>query len=301
MKSSNPISSWCDNYDLNVNTPGGNQKTHCMAMEFTQNGDVNGNHEINDSIVIPRLSKPVLAKTNLSELSAVSSEHYQGSKKPLPPTLPTHADRPVCVSKLQDKLTSALEANVKWLSLAVMESNEPECDWAGYMTRKARLRGTSGLVTDYVFGLLIDSTPSHTDTLLTTLWFMEKFSRNHGQVYVVVSAHMQLYQAIVHIKWSDPVRWNHLIPRPGGMHTLMSFISVIGTLMKGSVLEEIISVSSGRVNSILNGKAWPRALRAFRMEVAGLLTDVIQSGINSVPDWKNSLLRLLCTQQGRCG
>ena len=88
-----------------------------------------------------------MAKTNLSELSAVSFKHYQGSKKPLPPTLTTHADRPLCVDKLQVKLTSALEANVKWLSLAVMESNEPECEWAGYMTRKVRLKGTSGLVT----------------------------------------------------------------------------------------------------------------------------------------------------------
>ena len=52
MKSSNLISSWCDNYDLNVSTPGGNRETHCMAMEFTQNCEVNANHEINDSIVI---------------------------------------------------------------------------------------------------------------------------------------------------------------------------------------------------------------------------------------------------------
>ena len=175
MKSSNLISPWCDNYDLNVNTPGGNRETHCMAMEFTQNCDVDANHEINDSIVILRLSKSVMAKTNLSELSAVSFEHYQGSKKPLPPTLPIHADRPLYVSKLPDKLISTLEANVKWLSLAVMKSNEPECEWTGYMTRKARLKGTSGLVTDYVFGPLIDSTLSHPDTVLTNLCFMKSF------------------------------------------------------------------------------------------------------------------------------
>ena len=69
--------------------------------------------------------------------------------------------------------------------------------------------------------------------------------------------------------------------------------------MKGSGLEEIISVSFGRVNSILNGKAWPRALRAFRMVVAGVLTDIIQSGINSVPELEKFLIEVSMYPTGK--
>ena len=92
MKNSCLISSWCDNYDLNVNTPGGNRDTHYMSMEFTQNRDVNTNHKTNDCIVIPKLSKTVMSKINLTELPALSFEHYQSSEKALnlvPPYMPT--------------------------------------------------------------------------------------------------------------------------------------------------------------------------------------------------------------------
>jgi len=59
------------------------------------------------------------------------------------------------------------------------------------------------------------------------------------------------------IKWSNPKTWTHLVLHPGLMHTLMSFIGAIGTLMKSSGLEEIINAAfgCGKGKSISNGKA----------------------------------------------
>ena len=51
--------------------------------------------------------------------------------------------------------------------------------------------------------------------------------------------------------------------------------------MKGSGLEEILGVAFGGVASMMNGKAWPRAIRAFRMVVSCLLKDVVMSGMTS--------------------
>lgn len=288
------ISSWCDNYDLNVNTPAGNRETHCMAVEFTQTRDV-GNQNKNDDLVIPRLNKVAMTQAKFSDLSAVTMEHYQGPKKPSPPDLRTHAYRPLDVNTLQESLSSAIEADVKWLCSVVTESDPPECEWAGYMTRHARESGLTGRVTDYVFGPLIDATPSHPDTILTTLLFVEKFTNEHQQKYVVLTADMQLFQVVLRIKWSDPERWKYLIPRPGGMHTVMSFVGSIGVLMQGSGLEEIIGVCFGRISSILNGKAWPRSMRAFRMVLAGLLKDHILSGKTSVHELK-LLLEASCNK-----
>ena len=50
-----------------------------------------------------------------------------------------------------------------------------------------------------------------------------------------------------------------------GMHTLMSFIGCIGSLMNGSGLEELLSAAFKGVSHMLNGKAWPKAVRGLRM------------------------------------
>ena len=107
------------------------------------------------------------------------------------------------------------------------------------MTREAREKCLQGMPTKYVFGPLIDATRNHPDTVLTTLTFIKKFVNNHGQQHIVVVADIQLYKIILRIKWSDPLRWKKLIPRPGGMHTIMSFLGSIGTLMKVQVLRKL--------------------------------------------------------------
>ena len=274
------ISSWCDNYDLHVNTPTGNRETHAMVIEFTQPQSEKHESDPGENLIIPRLPKADMASANLKELSSVTFEHYHGPKKPLPPTILSSTCQPVNFSRLQNGLTSALTADIDWLCEVVNGSNDLDgevCEWAGYMSRKARQRGVSSGPTDYIFGPMVDATPSHPDTVLTTLTFIEKFIHNHGQKHMMVVADMQLFQVIQRIKWSDPDRWNDLIPRPGGMHTLMSFIGCIGTLMKASGFEEILGGVFGGVGSMLNGKAWPRAVRAFRMVASGLLKDVIIS------------------------
>ena len=71
---------------------------------------------------------------------------------------------------------------------------------------------------------------------------------------------MQLYIVASFIKWSDPQRWSSVILRPGMMHTLMSFIGLIGKLMKSTGVEELVGASFGGLTSIFNGKAWPKAM-----------------------------------------
>ncbi len=134
------------------------------------------------------------------------------------------------------------------------------------MTAKARIDVQVEIkkATNYIFGPLIDSQTSHPDTVLTALNLIEKFVQTHGKMYPHVVADLHLCKFPLQIKWSNPMRWNRLIIRHGGMHTLMSFIGCVGNLMKGTGLEEILNSPFSGVASMLNGKAWTMAVRGFR-------------------------------------
>ena len=58
----------------------------------------------------------------------------------------------------------------------------------------------------------------------------------------------------------------------------MSFLGCVGNLVKGSGPEEILNSAYNGVCSMLNGKAWPKALRGLRIVVTGLLRDCVLSG-----------------------
>ena len=58
------LSSWVDNYDLNVFTPNGYRESHALVVQVTQQTQV---EDEQDTIqVIPRVSKADMNKTKLS-------------------------------------------------------------------------------------------------------------------------------------------------------------------------------------------------------------------------------------------
>ncbi len=100
-------------------------------------------------------------------------------------------------------------------------------------------------------------------------------SKGYGMKYANICMDMQLYIVACQIKWSDTERWKDVILHPGMMHALMSFVGCIGTLLKSSGLEVLLSPTFVCIKSILSGKAWPQALRAYRMITGALLHNFI--------------------------
>ena len=87
-----------------------------------------------------------------------------------------------------------------------------------------------------------------------------------------ISADMQLCIVATFIKWASHVNlFKSVILRPGGMHTLVSFNGCIGNLMTVSGLEVLVGAAFSGLTSIMNGKAWVRSMRAFRMLKVALL------------------------------
>ena len=84
------------------------------------------------------------------------------------------------------------------------------------------------------------------------------------------------HKVAIHIKWSDTDRWKHMIIRPGGMHTLMSFIGCIGTIMPGTGLQKGLGASFKGVPNMINGKVWQKALRGMRMIVTVMMEVLVE-------------------------
>ena len=107
---------------------------------------------------------------------------------------------------------------------------------------------------------------------------IDRTLKSLGMLHVHLTLDMQLCIIACQIKWSDPVRWNSVVLRPGMMHTLMSFIGAIGHNMKCTGVEELIGAAYSRIGNILSGKAWTKAMIAFRMVVAALLNAFLHEG-----------------------
>ena len=178
---------------------------------------------LSSSVKIPRFSKQEMSALKVADLAPVRCHPFTGQTKSLPPTVAIHSSRPYhLVKKFNDNLDSALEKDISWVKEVIKHSHDrdPEAEWSGFMASSVRKEYEEpAQATNYVFGLLLNFPPSHPDTVLTTLTYIETFMQQHEQAFIHVCADMQLYKVAMQIKWSFPERWKHLVVCPGGMHT----------------------------------------------------------------------------------
>ena len=94
-------------------------------------------------------------------------------------------------------------------------------------------------------------------------------SRHTAWSYIVYSTIVQ---------WSDSYCWTSLALHPGMMHTLMSFLGCIGTLMKASCVDMLLTGFILRGGAgIITGKR-TNVLHACHIITTALLQDFFQSG-----------------------
>ena len=252
---------------------------------------------------VPRISKADMNLMKAKDLAPVELHHFAGQKKPVPPAVEIHEGMPFpLLKKLQESIEVAYNLDLSWLVdvIRTTEGESPQAEWSGYMSSVARLKEEEpGSATRFLFGPLIDAPPSHPDTVLTTLLYIEWFMKQHNVNNCHVSADMQLYKVVMQIKRSYPDRWRHLIVRPGGMHVLMSFVGCIGNLMCSSGLEEILNAGFKGVANMLLGKVWPKALRGLRMVVEALLQPFIISGATTLSSLEEVLENARGSRTGR--
>ena len=297
------IFGWFDNLDLQICTPNGRRSTHVMVHEFQQSHpagilQTGRAHPGQSTLVIPRLSTST--SKDYSALGTLQLEHYNGPTKVLPPAVPKNCGIPYSELRArQNSLDTAETKEVMWLNQLNNES--PGMEWSGFNAMIARTSDVDKKpASTYLFGPVIDAPPSHPDTVLTSLTYMQRSLKQMGMIYIHLSPDMQLYMVASQIKWNDMERFKDIILQPGVMHIIMSACGAIGKLNRGSGVEVLIAASFGGLTGILNGKSWVRSMRAFRMTCAALLSDFFQPGRKPVRSFKTTLrdqenIRLVCT------
>ena len=134
------------------------------------------------TIMIPRLTPKQVKSVNNSR--AVPLIHYTGPKKVLPPAISKNIEisyDEVCARQIS--LEAALKKDVEWLN-SLMKGQDA-----------ARSQNVLKPASIYMFGPLIDAPPSHPDTILTTLTYMQKSLLDMGMIHIHLSMDMQPFEA----------------------------------------------------------------------------------------------------------
>ena len=76
-------------------------------------------------------------------------------------------------------------------------------EWNGFNNYLARSQNVLKPASIYMFGPLIDAPPSHPDTILTTLTYMQKSLLDMGMIHIHLSMDMQPFE--VTNKYADTI------------------------------------------------------------------------------------------------
>jgi hypothetical protein len=97
-----------------------------------------------------------------------------------------------------------------------------------------------------------------------------------GQATTFFTTDLQLYRVVLNVQWVYPDLFGgDFIKKLGGMHFLMSFVEVIGSLMRNSGLEDIMKAAFSGVAKMLTSKKYPQNTRALRLIEEEILRDTL--------------------------
>ena len=207
------IFGWYDNFDLLVSTPNGRRETHAMATEFQQHPagliEVGSVQPGVSTLVIPRLNSSQAKSVGINK--AIPLMHFVGPKKVMPPAMQNSKTIGISYTEVcarQASLAAAQEKDAEWLNSLGQGHNAME--WNGFNNQLARTSSTLKKASTYMFGPLIDAPPSHPDTILTTLMYMQQSLVDMGMTYAHVSIDMQLFAVTKQVCWYQPVSFQNI-------------------------------------------------------------------------------------------
>ena len=151
---------------------------------------------------------------------------------------------------------------------------QPTPMWSGYMQMLHNNLTHPGKSSD-IFLSMIDLTPSDPTCVRSTLEYIVDHSSRYNTTPVITFDQQLWWIAYMAIKAQpreSPLRQIILIL--GGVHTEMSFLGSIGSLMAGTGLKEVMSqvYAEGSVDHMLSGKAVAHAVRAHLLVDSSLNT-----------------------------
>ena len=274
-----------DNFDADIASQNGKLSTHSLAVIITQP---------DTQTTTPQ--KPTL-KRILKEQMADPLEYdveVQGFNGPKKPAVPAQSvvNSVLPLKVLCQQIISVKSATqLDFVFFRDILSKEQVPEFHGYNTAVSREQGKPvQLKTKTAYLPLIDMPPSHPDTIMTGIIKAQEVTKSLGQDFVVFTCDLQLYKVAQEVKWAYPKRFENIILRLGGMHSLMSFVGAIGTLMADSGLADIMLDVFGGVSKMLTGKKFPQNVRAMRLVAEAVLQSTLQ---DQVPETAEGMVKIL--------
>ena len=266
-----------DNYDTEISSQNGQKSTHGLAMIITQAGQPKP-ESANDIPEIPTIKRLKWDQTKTSSLTLgeVNVQRYHGSKKPEMPMQYGMKVVPTLVFLASGQISLDRAAFEDFSFLRQVTGDTPSPEYSGFNTKRARENGQQpGHKTGIVYTPFLDMVPAEPDTMKTAMVEAQRLTILTGQKWTVFTNDQQLYQVAVSITWVDRDMFSMFVPRLGGMHMMMSFVGAVGTLMRGSGLEEILKSTFAGVPKLLSGKKFPQNVRALRIVTEELLRPLL--------------------------
>ena len=133
------------------------------------------------SLIIPRLTKEEERKVKINQLQPVTMLCCKGPKKPVPPEVAScnQGDKYAKIVARTESVRNAVENDTCWLVNTIrgdIDGNNT-VDWSGYNFAISREKGRILKGANYIFGPLINETPSHPDAVLATMVIVEDFAQ----------------------------------------------------------------------------------------------------------------------------
>ena len=262
-----------DNFDADISSQNDKLSTHSLAVLVTQPTSSNQSEYPDNKEAINRVNKNDMTKPIDYNINV---ESYKG---PVKPKMPIHAANKTVMSLkilAETAIVSTRARETDFLFLKEMSNNDncPEFNW--YNTQICRDQGhLPKFKTKAMYMPLINMMPSDPDTIMTALRQAQQITSDRGQDYIGLTADLQLYRVAVNILLAYPEQFDNVVLRLGGMHTLMSFIESIGSLMAESGLYELIDSTFAGVQKMMIGKKFPQNMRALRIVAEELLRPIL--------------------------
>ena len=182
--------------------------------------------------------------------------------------------KPVVELQVPQTLPADLYSDVLWHSAWTCCYNtcRPRPSWSGVMQHAF----SDGSVpkSEVLLLPIIDLNPSDESCIYSTLIYIQRQAEHLNITTPCITFDQPLWLKALEIITSKSM---NIVCRLGGFHTMMSFMGSIGSMMKGSGLEEALETVYGpnAVSQMMSGKAVSRALRGHFIVEAALVNKLL--------------------------
>jgi len=256
-----------DNVDHNLMSLDGQGSFHGMGIIAVSSPKDSASLQTT-SRAIPKLSR-ITASEVITD-KGLKIVQYMGHTKR---TLSSIIYKPVLHLQTPYILTPDVSSDLIWhAGWLGCKEDSPRPSWSGFMQHVFSYEGYAKA--KVLFLPIVDLNPSNETCIYSTLLYIEHQAMQLGIPVPCITFDQPLWIKAIEIIKSKSLK---IVCRLGGFHTMMSFVGSIGSMMKGSGLEEALETvyGSNAVIQLMSGKAMSRALRGYFLVESALVNKLI--------------------------